>query len=293
MTPRNLADLVLLAAIWGGSFLFMRMGAPSFGPLPLIELRVGTAALFLLPILFWKGLLPHLKRNAGRLLLLGALNSGLPFVCWAFALLTMSAGMASVLNATTPLFTALVATLWLRDRLTVFQIAGLLVGFFGVILLVWSKGSFSSGAGILAVAASLGATLCYGVGVNLAKKHLAGVDPLVLSGGSMLGSALLLLPAAVWTWPAVTPPAGAWISALLLGVVCSGMAYVLFYRLVDTVGPSKTVAVTYLIPIFGMLWGAVFLGEKVTPGMLGGAAVILLGTALTTGLLAPRKDRRP
>lgn len=287
MRPRDILDLVLLAAIWGGSFLFMRLGAPAFGALPLIELRVGIAALFLLPFLFWRGKFPLLRRRAGALFMLGVVNSGLPFTLWALALLTMSAGMASIFNATTPLFTAVIAALWLRDRLTPAQILGLLVGFLGVVGLVWGKGGLPSGADFPAVGASLGATLLYGIGVNFAKKHLTGLDPLVLSGGSMLGAALFLLPGAVLTWPAASPPLEAWVGALLLGVLCSGVAYLLFFRLIDAVGPARAVAVTYLIPVFGMGWGTLFLNEVVSARMIGGALAILLGTALTTGLIVP------
>lgn len=289
---RDLSELFLLAALWGGSFLFMRIAAPLFGPVALIELRVGLAAAMLLPILAWRGHLALLWTRAPALLFVGVTNSGLPFVLYAWAALSVTAGFASIINATSPLFAALVAWVWLRDRLSLPAVVGLLLGFLGVVVLVWGKASFKADGSGWAILACLAATLNYGVAANFTKRHLAGVDPMAIATGSQFYAALLLAPFAVWLWPAESPGSEAWWAVILLAVGCTGVAYVLYFRLIANVGPARAIAVTFLIPVFGMLWGAVFLGETVTSGMLGGCAIILGGTGLATGVLRlPRNAR--
>lgn len=280
--------MLILAALWGGSFLFMRIAAPQFGPVPLIELRVGLAALVLLPVLAWRGHTRLLRERAGSLLFVGLTNSALPFVLYAWASLSVTAGFASIVNATSPLFAALVAWLWLKDRLSPTSMAGLLLGLLGVVLLVWGKASFRAGGSGWAVLACLGATLNYGIAANFTKRYLTGVDPMAIATGSQLYAALLLAPFAVWLWPAGDPGREAWLAVILLAVGCTGVAYVLYFRLIAQIGPARAIAVTFLIPVFGMLWGALLLGEAVTSNMIAGCAVILGGTGLATGFLKLR-----
>ncbi|AYH44827.1 DMT family transporter [Azoarcus sp. DN11] len=290
MRPRDVSELVILAALWGGSFLFMRVAAPQFGPAALIELRVGLAALLLLPVLAWRGNLAPLWRKAGPLLVVGVTNSALPFVLYAWAALSVTAGFASVLNATSPLFAALVARVWLKDRLSAAATAGLLLGLLGVVILVWGKASFRAGGSGWAVAACLAATLNYGVAANFTKRFLSGVDPMAIATGSQFYAALVLAPFAVWLWPEAMPGREAWTSVLLLAFACTGVAYVMYFRLIAHVGPARAIAVTFLIPVFGMLWGAILLDEVVTINMLAGCGVILAGTGLATGVIrAPRR----
>ena len=262
MRPRDLLDLLLLAALWGGSFLFVRAAVPAFGPFALIELRVGIAALVLLPLLAVRGSFAELRRNAAPIAAVGLLNSALPFTLFAFASLTMTAGFASILNATAPLFGALIAQLWLKDRLTRVQMLGLLVGFAGVVLLVWSRNALAGGGSTLAVAAALCATLAYGIAANYTKRSLTGVGSFSIATGSQCAAALALLPLALWAWPALTPPLRTWLEVILLGVASTGVAYLLYFRLIANVGPTRAVSVTFLIPVFGMLWGALYLGES-------------------------------
>jgi len=290
--PRDAVALVALAALWGASFLFMRVAAPRFGPVPLIELRVGLAALALLPVLLAGGRLRAARANALPILVVGAINSALPFSLLAFATLSLTAGFASVLNATAPMFGALVAWLWLGDRLSAWRVAGLAVGFGGVLMLVWGKTGFKPGGGGLAVVAALAATLLYGVAANYTKRRLTGVDPLAIAAGSQVGAAAVLAPAAAWAWPRSAPPASAWAAVAALALACTAVAYILYFRLIANVGPAKAIAVTFLIPVFGILWGAVVLGEAVTPRMVGACAIILAGTALTTGLFPRRAPAR-
>jgi drug/metabolite transporter (DMT)-like permease len=285
MKTRDLIDLLVLGAIWGASFLFMRVAAPEFGAIPLIAARVGIAAVFLIMVLAQRGGLPHLYPNAARLTLLGAVNSAIPFSLFAYAVLSVTAGFASVLNATAPLFGALVAFIWLRDRPAPTRIAGLVIGFAGVLVLVWGRLSVASDGGGVAVLAGLSAAVLYGISANYAKKRMSDIDPFVIATGSLIAATVLLIPLALVYWPTTPPSRLSWVSAVLLGVICTGVAYILYFRLLSRIGPSKTLAVTYLIPAFGVLWGHLLLDEPVTASMIVGCTVILLGTTLATGML--------
>lgn len=284
----NLLELCLLAAIWGASFLFLRIAAPEFGPLALIALRVGIAALVLAPVLRSALARSQLRAKAWPLLVVGISNSALPFGLFAYSTLYINAGLDSILNATTPIWTALIAAACFQAGLGRRQLAGLLLGLAGVVLLVWD----TVGAGIagvpLAIAAALLAAVCYGFAVNYSKRHLAGVQPLVVAFGSQLFATIVLLPLALPFWPRHAIAVSTWACVAALGVICTGFAYILYFRLIERVGAAYAASVTFLIPVFGLLWGALFLGEKITPPMLAGCAIVLLGTALASGKLARR-----
>lgn len=288
MKPRDLLDLTLLAALWGGSFLFMRYAVPDFGVVPLIWLRVALASICLLPLLLMKRQFGALRRQAGALTVMSLFNSGLPFLLIAWATLSITAGLASIMNAMTPVFTALIGALWLGDRLDGRRSLGLLLGLAGVALLAADKADFRPGGSGWAIVAMLLATACYGFAANHTRRYLQGVPALVNATGTQLVSALVLLPPALWSWPERMPGLGPWLAALVLGVACSALAYVLFFRLIARVGASRAVTVTFLVPVFGTLWGALFLGEPVTASMLAGGAVVLLGTGLATGVIGGR-----
>lgn len=288
MTPRDLLDLTLLAALWGGSFLFMRYAVPDFGVVPLIWLRVALASICLLPLLLMKRQFGALRRQAGALTVMGLFNSGLPFLLIAWATLSITAGLASIMNAMTPVFTALIGALWLGDRLDGRRGLGLLLGLAGVALLAADKADFRPGGSGWAIVAMVLATACYGFAANHTRRYLQGVPALVNATGTQLVSALVLLPPALWSWPERMPGLGPWLAALVLGVACSALAYLLFFRLIARVGASRAVTVTFLVPVFGTLWGALFLDEPVTASMLAGGAVVLLGTGLATGVIGGR-----
>jgi drug/metabolite transporter (DMT)-like permease len=278
-------ELVSLAALWGASFLFMRMGAAEFGPVALAAVRVAGAALFLLPLLYWRGQFGELRRHWRAIAVVGVLNSALPFLFFSYAALSITAGLAGIFNASAPLFGAVVAWWWLKDRPAASRVAGLAIGFAGVAGLAWDKASFQPGGSGWAVVACLAATLLYGIAANYTKKRLAGVAPLAVATGSQAAAAIALaVPAAVW-WPATLPSPGAWTAAALLAVLCTGIAYLLYFRLIANVGPSNAIAVTFLIPLFAIAWGWLFLGEGITPAMVLGGLVILAGTGLATGVL--------
>ena len=280
-------EFVLLAAIWGASFLLMKMGASEFGPFATAFLRVLMASLFLLPLLAWRGQVGALRAKWGRILAVGALNSGIPFVLFGFAVLHINTGLTSILNATTPLWGAVVAWLWLRDKPTHIRVLGLVIGFAGVAALAWDKATFKAGAASpgLAVLATLAATLCYGIAASFTKKYMAGVPPLASATGSQIGATLFLLIPAAAHLPAQTPSMNAWLAVAVLALVCTAVAYVLYFRIIASAGPARAVAVTFLIPVFGVAYGWLFLNEVVTGTMLVCGAVIVLGTALSTGVL--------
>jgi drug/metabolite transporter (DMT)-like permease len=289
MRPRDTADLVLLAALWGASFLFMRVAVPHFGAVPLAALRVAGAALLLLPLLAAQAGLGTLRHHWRPIALVGLSNSALPFLCFSFAALSINAGLSSILNATSPMFGALIAMLWLREPSSTSRIAGLLLGFAGVVGLAWNPNGVDpggSGPGVgLAVGLCLVASALYGFSACFARQSLAGVSPLAVATGSQVAAALLLALPAWWAWPAVSPGPAQWLPVAGLALLCTGLAYLLYFRLIARVGPARAISVTFLVPAFAMLWAGVFLGEAVTPGMLTLCAVILLGTGLATGLL--------
>jgi drug/metabolite transporter (DMT)-like permease len=291
MKPFDIGELVLLAALWGASFLFMRLGAHEFGPIPLAAVRVGLASVMLIPLLASRGLLGELRTHWRGLLVVGALNGAIPFTLFSFAALSITAGLSSIVNATTPLWTAVVAFVWLRQGLTALRALGLVIGFAGVAFLAWDKASFRPGAdhsGLLAVLACAGATLCYGIAANATRRFLSGVPPLVVATGSQFAAALMLALPAAWLWPAEPPSATAWGAVLALAALCTALAYILYFRLMSRVGPTNAVSVTFLIPLFAMLWGALFLQEAVTAQMVAGGAIVLVGIALALGLVGPR-----
>ncbi|MBL8445604.1 MAG: DMT family transporter [Zoogloeaceae bacterium] len=288
MKGRDVVELVVLAALWGASFIFMRVAVPEFGPVALIAVRVGIAAVFLLIILHLRRQTALLGRHAAPLIALGVLNSAMPFCLLAYATLHVTAGFASILNASTPLWGAMVAYLWLRDRLRAAQVVGLAIGFFGVIVLVWGKAHLRGDGASLAVFAGLAAALSYGIAASFAKRHLSGVAPLAVATGSQIGASLVAVPAALFWWPSQPISSLAWASVIVLGVASTGIAYILFFRLLANIGPARAITVTFLVPVFAIVWGWAFLAESISLQMIVGGLIVLCGTALSTGLVASR-----
>jgi drug/metabolite transporter (DMT)-like permease len=297
LKTRDLSELVLLAALWGASFLFMRMGASDFGAVALAGLRVAGAATVLLPILIWRSQVSALQANWKPILAVGVSNSALPFVCFSYAALTINAGLSGIFNAAAPLFGALIAWIWLNDRLDRTRILGLVIGFCGVVGLAYSRSAASTGAdatrATLAVLACIAGTLCYGFSANFTKRYLTGVPPMAVAAGSQLSAAVALALPTWWFWPASVPGARAWASLATLAIACTGLAYVLYFRLIAHVGPANAITVTFLIPAFAVGWGALFLGETLTGQIVLGCLVILVGTALATGVLRIGKRAPP
>lgn len=281
MARRDFLDLLLLGAIWGAAFLFIRIAVPEFGPVALVEVRVLIAATALMAIVITRRKTREFRGRWPALLLIGTLNTAVPFALYAYATRTVPAGFAAVLNATVPLFGALLGAAFFHERLGLVRASGLAVGFVGVLVLVAPDLSVDGGA--LAIGAALGGSLLYAISAHLTRRLLPGVHSLVIATGSLLASvALLAIPAAL-TWPDVMPSAKAWGATIALALLATALGYILYFRLLERVGATGAMAVTYLIPLFGMVWGGVFLGERVTAPMLVGCAFILAGVAITTG----------
>ena len=274
--------LVFLAAIWGSSFLFMRIAAPVLGPAVLIEYRVGFAALFLAAVgLVLKRRL-ELRRNWKHYLILGALNSAIPFLMFAYAARTLSASVLSVLNATAPMWGALIAAVWSRQSLSGTGALGLLLGTAGVSLLVgFDSVTSREGAGI-AVAAGLAAALCYGIASAYARS-VRNVEPFANAHGSMWAATLLVIPALPFFPQPAEASIGIMGAALALGVMCTGIAYIFYFKLIEDVGTTSALTVTFLVPLFGILWGALFLHEAIGWHTIAGSTIVIMGTALVTG----------
>ena len=289
MSAAVAAEFILLAALWGASFLFMRLGTLEFGPLPTAGLRVAIASLALLPVMLSRGLWPQLRQHWKPVMICGLINSAIPFALFSFALLSISTGLSSILNATVPLFGALVAWLWLGDKPGASRTVGLVIGFIGVALLASGKASFkpdASGAvtawGILAC---LLATISYAVAASFTRRYLSGLNSLMVATGSQIGAALGLALPTLLMWPAQAPSLKAWGALLALGTLCTAVAYVLFFRLIERLGPARAITVTFSIPVFAVFYGVTLLGETVTTWMLFCGVIVLCGTALATGLV--------
>ena len=287
--PLDQIELVVLAALWGASFLFMRATVGEFGPIPLIAIRVLLAALFLLPILIVRGKWPDLKRNLGPSLFMGVLNSAIPFTLIAYSTIYVTAGFASVLNALTPIFAIVIGFLWFRDGFSRLRLFGMLIALTGVFVLVWDKLSFKVGGVASAIAAGVLAALFYAIAANYSRAKLKGVDALVLATGSQLGASIVLVPLAHYWWPSEMPSSSAWLNALALAVACTGLAYILYFRLLENIGAERATTVTFLVPVFGIFWGATLLHEAITFQIVSATTIILAGTVLATNVLKLEK----
>jgi drug/metabolite transporter (DMT)-like permease len=287
MSLNNIARLILLAAIWGASFLFIRIAVPTFGPAFLMNGRVLFAALFLLfvGLLLKKRL--SLLTNWQHYLKLGFINSALPFLLFAYAAGVLTASLLSVLNATAPIWGAVIGILFYRQPLSVKVLIGLVLGVTGVAILVGFDPVLLQPGALLAVAAAASAACCYGIATHYTRRAKA-VEPFANAHGSMWGALCCLLPVTLLFPIQQTITPGVAAAVLALGVICTGVAYLLYFKLVQEVGATSTLTVTFLIPVFGVLWGALFLGEQVGWHTLLGSLTVLTGTALVTGF-SPRK----
>jgi drug/metabolite transporter (DMT)-like permease len=280
--PRDLALLVALAAIWGSSFLFMRIAGPELGAAPLAWLRVVIAAAFLGGLLLVRRESPGLGGRWRSMGLMGLTNTAAPFLLLTWATIHLSAGYGALLNATTPLWGAVIGSLFFGLVAGRQLWAGLAVGFTGVALLVLGKLHDIGPAALLPILAGLAATACYGHAAHYARSAFSDMSPLALAFGSQLLAGLWLAGPALATWPAATPSWTAIACVAVLGVVCTGIAYLIYFGLIARIGPTKATTVTYLAPVFGVAWGTSLLGEALTPAMLAGGAVVLLGVAIAS-----------
>lgn len=286
--PPWVIDFILLAAIWGASFLFMRLAVVEFGALPTAMLRAGIGALSLLPLLVWQGNLAKVASRSPTLFVAGMLNSGFPSAGISFALLTITSGLASIMNATAPLFAAVLAFAIFGHKPGRLAAIGLVIGFAGVAALAWKNVGIKSHSGgpvaSLAMATAAFGALSGASSALYIRRYLSDVPPLAIAAGTQIGATLGLLIPALLLWPGKAPGLHAWLSVTGAGVLCTGVGSVLFFRVLARAGAARAMTVTFLMPLFAMTYGIVFLSESVTGAMLGCAVMIIGGTALSTGL---------
>jgi drug/metabolite transporter (DMT)-like permease len=271
-------ELGLLAAMWGASFMFQRVAAPEFGTLPLVEMRLALGAIVLLPFL-WIARARFPLRLWPRLALIGAINSAIPFALFAWGAQHAPAGIGAITNSMAVLFTALVGFLFFGERIGLVRSMALIAGFAGVVVLASGKTAGSNVGG--AVAAGVGAAFMYGIGANLLRRLVTDIPPVALAAATLSCSALLVLPFAIATWPTQAVSGKAWFSAAMIGVICTGAAYALYYRLIQRVGAARAVTVTYLVPLFAVAWAWMLLGEPLTVPMAIAGALIIGSVALS------------
>lgn len=271
-------ELTVLAAIWGASFMFQRVSAGEFGTMPLVEMRLALGAVVLLPFL-WVARAQFPLRLWPRIALIGAINSAVPFALFAWGAQHAPAGIGAITNSLAVLFTALVAFLFFGERIGLQRSLALLAGFAGVVVLASGKTAGSNVGG--AVAAGVGAAFMYGIGAHLLKRLVTGIAPVALAAATLLCSALMILPFAIAQWPDHSISGKAWFSAAMTGVLCTGAAYALYYRLIQRIGAARAVTVTYLVPLFAVAWAWALLGEPLTLPMAIAGALIIGSVALS------------
>jgi drug/metabolite transporter (DMT)-like permease len=286
--PKDFAGLILLGALWGGSFLFIRVAVPSLGPFLLVELRVGLAAVALVLYALVASRVPKIRSRWRSFLILGFLNAAVPFSLISAAEIHLTASLAAILNSTTVMFTAMVAAAWMGDPLTARKVVGIILGIFGVTVLVGWDLIAVNGVVLLSVAAMLGASLSYALGATYAKRTFSGIPPLGMAIGQLSGAIALLAPLAFISVPTQAPSLAVTLCVLGLALLSTAVAYLIYFRLIQNVGPTSTVTVTLLVPVFGLLFGVLLLDEPFGFGTLAGLGIILSSVVLITGI-APRK----
>ena len=284
MKIAQLLQLLALAALWGASFLFIKLAVPYFGVVPLTAVRSVVATVTLMPILLLSGKWPEFRTHWPHILVIGLISTAIPASMLSISTQYTSAGFASILNALTPLFSALVAWLWLKESMTVPVVAGITLGFIGVLVMVFDRQSITANFVLLPILAGVTGTFLYGLTGNYSRRFVQAVSPIVIAAGCQLFSALFMVPLSFFLWPATSIPTQGWLYGAILGVFCTGVAFILYFHLLEKLGVVRTVVVTYLVPVFAMLWGTVFLAETITLKMLLGAALILAGVGLSTRL---------
>ncbi|MDH0746038.1 DMT family transporter [Pseudomonas sp. GD03842] len=290
MRPSDYVRLLLLAAIWGASFLFMRVAAPVLGALPTAFFRVLLGAIGLLVILAILKTHHEFNGKFKATLILGVINSGIPFLMYSMAALLLPAGYSAILNATTPLMGVLIGAMFFNDSLTPKKAAGVLVGLLGISLLTTTGPMTFTSSVVMGAVACLVATSCYGAAGFLTRQWIAdqgGLDAKLVAFGSQVGATLFLAPffgiSAVVNPPVSWGDATVWLSLAAVGFICTACAYILYFRLIADIGPVRSLTVTFLIPPFGVLWGVMFLGEHLSVGHLYGGGLICLAVWFVLG----------
>ena len=287
MRGEDIARLVALAAIWSASFIFMRAMVPALGPVLTATSRVVIAGLALAVYFRVIGFDAEVRRHWRQYLIIGIGNTALPFLLFAYAAVRLPASYLVILNTATPLFAALLSALWLGERLTALRVVGLVLGAAGVALVTRAGPVVPDALFGVSVAAALGAALCYAIAGIYIRRKATNINPKAIAAWSQLFAGCVLLPLLPFA-PAPGVITGAVVAnALGLALLCSAVAYLLYYRLIADVGPTRATSVTFLMPLFGMMWSVLFLGETITAAMLAGCALIVGGTGLVVRFVNP------
>jgi len=283
MRPSDFARLLLLAAIWGASFLFMRVAAPVLGALPTAFFRVLLGAVGLLVILTVLKTRHDFGGKLGATMTLGIINSGIPFLMYSLAALMLPAGYSAILNATTPMMGVLIGAMFFNDSLTPKKATGVLIGLLGITMLTTTGPMTFTHTVVMGALACLVATSCYGAAGFLTRRWISdrgGLDAKLVAFGSQIGATLFLAPffglSAIVNPPASWGDTTVWLALAAVGFICTACAYILYFRLIADIGPVRSLTVTFLIPPFGVLWGAMFLDEQLSVGHLYGGSLICI-----------------
>ena len=291
MTTKALIALFVLGAIWGASFMFMRISTPEFGVMPLVFVRAFLAALVLVPFVFAAKAWSHVRQYWRPISVVGLVNTVIPFALFNYSSLYLQAGVNAILNATAPMFATLIAVMWLKDTISRLAVFGLVLGFTGVFVISAEKAT-ASNISLLPIVAALCATFCYGIAASYIKRYLTQCKPIALAAGSQMAASLVLIIPAFLQMPTAMPSQLAWASALGLAIFGTGIAYILYFYLIAAAGPAKAITVGYLVPLFGIVWGVLLLDERLSGLVLLGGALILIGVMLTTGFLQLKRFSR-
>ena len=270
--------ITILGAVWGSAFMFIKIATPELGPIALVNIRLAVAGLIFIPFLLQNKYLKHFKSNIKNILVLSIVNTALPFSLFAFASLESSSNMLSILNGTTAIMAVVISTIWLKVKLNVYQIMGVFVGLFGIIVLANPDNIYIS---TKATIFCLGAAFCYALSANYIQKFAHKTNTTVLIGWSLVIASILLIPLTMLNLPSQFPSPKVIFSILWLGVISTGIAFLGYVRLIEKIGAVKTATVAYFIPVFGVIWGYIFLSEPITLQILIGMMLILTGIIFT------------
>ena len=270
--------ITILGAVWGSAFMFIKIATPELGPIALVNIRLAVAGLIFIPFLLQQKYLKHFRSNLKNILVLSVINTALPFSLFAYASLESSSNMLSILNGTTAIMAVVISTIWLKIRLNFFQIMGVFIGLFGIVVLANPDNVYIS---MKATIFCLSAAFCYALSANYIQKFAYKTNTIVLIGWSLVIASVLLLPITFFNLPSQLPSNNVIFSILWLGVISTGVAFLGYVRLIEKVGAVKTATVAYFIPVFVVIWGYVFLGEPITLQILIGMILILIGIVFT------------
>ena len=270
--------ITILGAVWGSAFMFIKIATPELGPIALVNIRLAVAGLIFIPFLLQQKYLKYFRSNLKNILVLSVINTALPFSLFAYASLESSSNMLSILNGTTAIMAVVISTIWLKIRLNFFQIMGVFIGLFGIVVLANPDNVYIS---MKATIFCLSAAFCYALSANYIQKFAYKTNTIVLLGWSLVIASVLLLPITFFNLPSQFPSNKVIFSILWLGVISTGVAFLGYVRLIEKVGAVKTATVAYFIPVFGVIWGYIFLGEPITLQILIGMILILIGIVFT------------